>query len=108
MLVFQLSGLVHVVGDIAAGISVKNSGVMRWFSIQALGFVIEDGVAALWRALTGRRDDEGKLWQKIIGFLWVLAWMTWTMPVWTYPISKESKGEGILPFSMIRAVVGKT
>lgn len=107
MLVFQFSGLVHVVGDVAAGNDIKSAGAMRWFSMQALGFMIEDGVAALWRTVSGRRDDEGKLWQKVLGFLWVITWMVWSMPVWTYPISRASQGEGILPFSIIQVLSGK-
>src|SRR3954462_8118006 len=88
MLVFQFSGLVHVVGDVAAGNDIKSAGAMQWFSMQALGFMIEDGGAALWRTVSGRRDDEGKLWQKGLGFFWVVTWMVWSMPVWTYPISR--------------------
>lgn len=101
MLVFQLSGLIHIVGDVASGLDVKDSGVMHWFSVQALGFAIEDSIAWLWTRATGRLADEGKLWQKVLGFVWVVGWFIWTMPVWTYPISRKSKGEGILPFTFI-------
>ncbi|KAF2499988.1 hypothetical protein BU16DRAFT_578028 [Lophium mytilinum] len=98
MLVFQLSGLIHVVGDVAAGVPMRESGVREWFSVQALGLPIEDLVAAM----TGTsKNEDGKLWQKIVGFIWVCAWMVWTMPVWTYPISRMSPGEGVLPFSLI-------
>lgn len=107
MLVFQLSGIVHIVGDVAAGVSVRDSGVMQWFSIQALGFIIEDTFIALYRKITGtkaRPDSKIPTWQKIFGFIWVCAWMVWTMPVWTYPISKESDGKGVLPFSFVQYV----
>jgi hypothetical protein len=107
MLVFQLSGLIHIIGDIAAGVPVRESGVMQWFSIQALGFLLEDSVVATWYKLTGVRVNERKLWQRVIGFVWVVGWMVWTMPVWTYPIARESKGEGILPFSMVRGLLAK-
>ncbi|KAF2106903.1 membrane bound O-acyl transferase family-domain-containing protein [Lophiotrema nucula] len=105
MVVFQLSGLVHIVGDVAAGVDIKDSGVMQWFSVQALGFAIEDSVSWLWRILTGRRDDEARTWQKGLGFIWVVACFVWTMPVWTFPISRVSEGEGILPFSLIQPFI---
>lgn len=101
ILVFQLSGLVHVVGDVAAGLRVKDSGVMQWFSMQALGFAIEDGAAALFGWITGQESNPDALWKKFVGFVWVCVWIVWSMPVWTYPISRASEGEGILPFSLI-------
>ena len=111
LVVFQLSGLVHIVGDLAAGIEVEDSGVLQWFSIQALGFAIEDGFSWIWKHMKGQKDEEdeeGRFWQKILGFMWVVGWFVWTMPVWTYPISRASQGEGILPFSIIQRFVSNS
>lgn len=104
MFVFQLSGVMHIVGDVAAGIPIHESGVMHWFSLQALGFVIEDTVAKLWHMMTGGRTNDGMGWQKIVGFVWVCTWMVWTLPVWTFPIARASKREGILPFPVLKLI----
>jgi hypothetical protein len=66
--------------------------------------VIEDCISWVWRTSTGRGGDGRALWQIVLGFTWVFAWFTWTMPVWTYPISRKSEGEGILPFSIISII----
>jgi hypothetical protein len=108
MLVFQLSGLLHLIGDVVAGVHWRNSGVMQWFSMQALGFVIEDSVITLYRKLTGstpRPSHQVPTWQKVIGFIWVCCWMAWTMPVWIYPISRASEGEGVLPFGIVEYIL---
>lgn len=45
------------------------------------------------------------LWLRIIGILWVILFMSWSMPVWLYPsmyreLGDPAKGNSILPFSV--------
>ncbi|ORY04455.1 membrane bound O-acyl transferase family-domain-containing protein [Clohesyomyces aquaticus] len=118
-IVFVLSGCMHLCADTAAGIPISESGVVRFFATQALGLVIEDFVQGAWRIV----EEEGgkswtlppiwrarwkapkksgvRWWQKGIGYVWVVAWLAWSMPVWTYPAARRSQGEGILPFSIL-------
>ncbi|KAH7115876.1 membrane bound O-acyl transferase family-domain-containing protein [Dendryphion nanum] len=108
LLVFGLSGLVHVVGDIASGMKFRETSVMHWFLIQALGFVLEDLFIAIYRKITGTRNRHPKnipTWQKAVGFAWVFSWMLWTLPAWNYPIARKSEGEGVLPFSIVEFLV---
>lgn len=45
------------------------------------------------------------LWLRITGIVWVILFMSWSMPVWLYPsmyreLGDPAKGNSILPFSV--------
>lgn len=45
------------------------------------------------------------LWLRIIGIVWVILFMSWSMPIWLYPsmyreLGDPAKGNSILPFSV--------
>ena len=68
---------------------------------------MEDSVTALYRLQTRgsiKSNGQPKLPMRILGYLWLVLWMAWSMPVWTYPVSRRDTGEGILPFSFLTAV----
>ena len=111
---FLLSGLMHVCGDMAAGIPFAVSGVVQFFAIQALGIMIEDAVQHMWGRASqssgsshdGKRkgakgEDGPELWKRVVGYVWVAVWMAWSVPVWSYPAARRSSGEGVLPMSLI-------
>jgi hypothetical protein len=112
VVVFVLSGAMHVCGEIAAGVSFSESGVIQFFATQALGFAIEDATLAMWSRVTAPWTNHHgahgtvRWWQKVFGFVWVIAWFAWSMPVWIYPASQRSNGEGLLPFSIIDSLKG--
>ncbi|KAF2009043.1 hypothetical protein BU24DRAFT_474509 [Aaosphaeria arxii CBS 175.79] len=99
IITFALSGAMHTCGELAAGITPAESGTIQFFTTQALGIVIEDIFSWAWKRFNG--NSEPRWYQKVMGFAWVVLWFTWSMPVWTYPASKRSQGESILPFSII-------
>ncbi|KAF2678011.1 hypothetical protein K458DRAFT_481085 [Lentithecium fluviatile CBS 122367] len=101
VVVFPLSGAMHICGELTAGIPLSESGVVQFFTTQALGLLLEDAVVGGWRLVVGRSDCEAQWWKKVFGFVWVVTWLAWSMPVWTYPASRRSQGEGILPFSIV-------
>jgi hypothetical protein len=101
VVVFALSGAMHIFGELTAGIPRSESGVVQFFTTQALGLLIEDSVSSAWRRAAGRNKREPHWWEKAVGFIWVVVWLAWSMPVWTYPASRRSQGEGILPFSIV-------
>lgn len=93
--------------------SPKQLNVLHFFITQALGVVIEDLVRLAFLKATGK-EDEGKkksrppsLANRIIGYLWVAAFMTWSGPVWLYPQASKPVSPGtnssFLPYSIIKA-----
>ncbi|KAL8822087.1 MAG: hypothetical protein Q9191_007170 [Dirinaria sp. TL-2023a] len=119
-LTFWLSGVVHLCGDLAAGLPWEESGAMWFFCVQAFGIALEDGVQAAYRAIIGSGDgnanadnkadavnkEKGKArpsaWKCVIGYIWVACWMAWSVPVYVYPAARRSRGEGLLPVSLIK------
>lgn len=52
-----------------------------------------------------QRQIRPALWLRIIGVVWVISFLTWSMPVWLYPsmyreLGDPAKGNSILPFSV--------
>jgi Membrane bound O-acyl transferase family len=110
---FFVSGLLHLVVDLALGMSFSESGSVRFFCTQALGIAIEDSVQAIYRARSGGRSRmsiQTQAWAKSIGYVWVVAFLAWSTPVWVYPAIRMNKGEAddrILPFSLLRLLLGR-
>lgn len=103
--VFILSGAMHVCGEVTAGVPIWEGGAVQFFAMQALGLAVEDSIVAIWQRVgpkkTGGKGHQMQWWQRVVGYVWVVAWMAWSMPVWTYPASRRSQGEGMLPFSIV-------
>jgi len=109
---FALSGVMHSCAGIAAGMSPKQLNVLHFFITQALGVVVEDLVRL---AFSKAKSQEGKkekigppsLANRVIGYLWVAAFMTWSGPVWLYPQASRPAPPGtntsFLPYSIIKA-----
>ncbi len=103
-LTFWLSGVLHLSGELATGLPWYESGVVRFFYTQTLGILIEDGVQATYRAITGGVRDskaEPALWKRIAGWIWVASWISWSLPVNSYPMARRDTGQGLLPFSIV-------
>jgi len=54
---------------------------IRFFLLQAAGITLEDAVIALGSRLGYKESNAFKL----IGFAWVFAWFTFSMPIWLDP-----------------------
>ena len=72
--------------------------------MQAIGIMMEDAVQAIYRWYHGQKRTTAspRGWKRAFGFVWLLLWLIWTTPVWTYPVAQRSSGEGILPVSLLR------
>lgn len=95
-------------GEVAAGLPWHKSGALLFFCNQTVGIMLEDVAQAVYDSSVGRKAEVKKrprLWKRVLGYAWVLAWMAWSMPVWTYPVSERSKGEGVLPFRIMERVL---
>ena len=86
LLCFFLSGVVHLLVDLANDLTYAQSGATRFFTTQALGIMVEDGVQEVCKF-------EGR-WKRVVGFLWVWAFLAWTSPCWMFaPIVARASGE---------------
>ncbi|KAF9557955.1 hypothetical protein CPC08DRAFT_28012 [Agrocybe pediades] len=101
--VFFLTGLIHYIGDAVwmqnLNLFDKNGpGAMHFYMLQPVGILLEDCVSSLFRRLTNKEpasnlnaDRHRHLtgppsWlARVIGYLWVVTWISLTLPLWTYP-----------------------
>lgn len=109
-IVFAISGLFHAGIDMLV-LSVADSGSVRFFCTQALGIMVEDGVQEVWRRLAGDSSGQTTLWKRVVGFLWLCAFMAWSTPVWVYPyvVKQGMSAPGAdpnLPLSLAARVLG--
>ncbi|EGD94268.1 hypothetical protein TESG_01789 [Trichophyton tonsurans CBS 112818] len=96
---FLVSGLLHLPIDTMQGIPLQESTIVTFFSVQALGILIEDALCGIYRWITtgsfsrqAARSVEKKepaLWMKLAGFLWMVCWAMWCMPPWIFPIIRK-------------------
>ncbi|KAH0562493.1 hypothetical protein GP486_002814 [Trichoglossum hirsutum] len=73
---FAISGLIHAGGATMA--IYHDMGTLRFFILQALAITTEDIVIAVAKKLGFRAGLFGKL----VGYLWVAAWMAWSGDHW--------------------------
>ena len=98
-MVFTVSGIFHLLSDISQGIPKDESGAMQFFGMQTLGIMFEDAVQALFIRVRGSENAIGsRLIGRVAGYLWVVAWLSWTSPIWIYPIMSRDTGTPIVPF----------
>ena len=97
-LVFGISAAFHTSNDITMGIPPAESVEHEFFLMQAVGITLEDFAGWLYRVVrprpqpnrrdekTGRDGVEERVesWQKLMGYLWVIAWFVFTTPRWSY------------------------
>jgi hypothetical protein len=122
---FGISGALHAMAETTRGISLKDQGAVRFFCTQTLGIMIEDGFQELWRRLFGNAESDERvngsksgpegskyarpaLWKRVVGFLWLWAFMAWTTPSWIYPkmAQKMLVLERAFPWSLAEKVLG--
>ncbi|KAF7430888.1 hypothetical protein PC9H_006603 [Pleurotus ostreatus] len=97
---FFVSALIHAGGDYAClrGSSVVKTnyfgggGSIPFFLLQALAIHVESMVIAGFRRMErawfnqGMKEIRGRKALKLIGYLWVWVWMTWTVPIALGPL----------------------
>ncbi|KAJ3562768.1 hypothetical protein NPX13_g8442 [Xylaria arbuscula] len=97
ILAFFISALIHYRSDVAMGVPVADSGTLRFFLLQGVFIVLEDGVSILLRdVLVTRRFD------RLVGYLWVIFFLVWSTPTWSYPQQRlEVDAADLLPFHFL-------
>jgi hypothetical protein len=91
----------HMLDDLAAGVSYHNSGAIRFFMTQAVGLIIEDCFVRLYD-LTFPNIKLPKVLARVVGFIWVSVFLAWSVPAYIYPMMwRANKGlpDSTIPFS---------
>jgi hypothetical protein len=103
-LVFLFSGILHILGDTVKGIPLEESGALSFFLSFVFGYMIEDGVQALWKRTQGTQITAGPppLWQRSIGFCWVMGWLAVTSDLYFGPtMGRPERHMELVPFSAL-------
>lgn len=66
---------------------------------------LKNGAAAANLIARHKPRSRPALWLRIIGMVWVISFLSWSMPVWLYPsmyreLGDPAKGNSVLPFSV--------
>ncbi|KAF2499668.1 hypothetical protein BU16DRAFT_279495 [Lophium mytilinum] len=98
---FMSSGIMHLLDDLSSGVSVHDSGAMRFFVAQALGMIIEDSITRVYGSLP-KRAKLSRLLERVVGFIWVALFLTWSVPAYMYPMMWRGNlglNDSTIPFS---------
>jgi hypothetical protein len=110
---FLLSGIIHVSGDMGAGLPLRESGSLYFFCTQAAGIMLEDTVQGEYESLSGRSEGNRRKgpsrWARLLGWTWVVLFLSWSTPMWVFPVMHFNvtmgRHDSILPFSPIAGVM---
>jgi hypothetical protein len=101
LIAFMSSGIMHLVDDLAAGVSFRDSGAIRFFMTQALGLILEDCAVRLYYHAPSSMRLSSRL-AKLLGFIWVSVFLTWSVPAYMYPMmwrANQGLQDSTIPFS---------
>ncbi|KAL6229111.1 hypothetical protein BDW75DRAFT_246033 [Aspergillus navahoensis] len=89
---FVESGVIHSACDMGFGIPFGKSGGLAFFALQILGLLLE----SLFQSIAARMGFRtvGRL-SRVIGYVWVCAFMLWTTPLWVNPILVSLASDGV-------------
>lgn len=98
IITFALSGVMHSCAGIAAGMLPKQLNMVQFLITQALGVVVGDLIWLVFSKIKGEKNREKteppSLMRKIIGYIWVAAFMTGSGSVWLHPQASRSTSPG--------------
>ncbi|KAI9723913.1 MAG: hypothetical protein M1828_004032 [Chrysothrix sp. TS-e1954] len=110
-LTFIVSGLMHMVIYSAVNQCISDAIGFRFFLMQPCGIVVEDAVQGIWRqlqstggGLNSRKAEQIPRWHRLVGYTWIVLFLTWTTPSWVYPVilqTIEVEHIPFLPFSVV-------
>ncbi|KAL4902146.1 membrane bound O-acyl transferase family-domain-containing protein [Aspergillus multicolor] len=89
---FVGSGIVHAACDMGFGIPFERSGGVAYFSLQILGLVLE----SVFQNMIARFGlSANGLFARVVGYIWVCAFLLWSTPVWINPILVNIVKDGV-------------
>lgn len=104
--IFFISGCWHILTDLGSNLPPSQSGALRFFCTQALGIMLEDGAQEFYRRLASKRQSlKADILRKCVGYVWVLAFLSWSTACWQYPAIRIAKREDtVLGWSDLRSL----
>ena len=94
---FFISGLIHYAGDYAV-LGHWSGGALICFLSQAVAITFEDAVIAIASKFGFAQPTPMK---KLFGYIWVAAWFTYSLPIWSGPHLTAGFIEDDIQFSPI-------
>ncbi|KAJ6068824.1 hypothetical protein N7499_010711 [Penicillium canescens] len=101
-IVFFFSGLLHLLVDILGCVPAQESGSMFFFLSFVLGFMIEDGVKAMWKSMYPQAKESAgppPLWQRALGFVWVMVWIGVVSTAYFVPMQRPESRALLVPLT---------
>lgn len=106
LIVFFISGIFHAL-PLRVMLGDEHRLPLRtvfFFSSQAVAILIEEAVIGFYRRAVGG-SFELRLWHRCVGFLWVGAWLYWSLPFFLDDMFASGMMDAsTIPFSVARAV----
>ncbi|KAJ6002502.1 hypothetical protein N7451_005049 [Penicillium sp. IBT 35674x] len=84
-LVILGSGALHLATDIVMGLPFQCSGAILFFTSFVPGYMIEDGVQALYKRIKGTDAKSGSKSKRFIGYRWVALWLGISSTAYLFP-----------------------
>ncbi|ORY62093.1 membrane bound O-acyl transferase family-domain-containing protein [Pseudomassariella vexata] len=106
---FQVSAVIHIFTDVGLGVLASERGAYWFFTIQPFGIIFETAAKAIYhRHLPLKLNPVA---ESVLGYTWVLAFLTWSAPTWAYPIMRQvGKGDRdpMVPLSVIQWILSRS
>ena len=104
---FLVSGLLHYGGDVLLLQTSTTTGAIQFFLLQATAIIFETTIFTLARGagLIGSGSNSVYLMVlRLLGYLWVVVWLAFSLPVWIDPLYRYGFTDSIPTFSPIEWV----
>lgn len=95
-----MSAVFHHIADVTAGIASSNAGSAKFFLLQPLGIILEDGT----RALLASRVHSARV-RRIIGYVWVAVWLVCSSPTGLYASATHGPKQDVMLVVRLKDVV---
>jgi hypothetical protein len=97
LLAFLTSGVMHHCMQYIYRFSAEDSfAVEKLYAMQAFGIMFEDAVQAMTAHV-----PVSKSVRRAVGYCWVLAFMSWSTPIMSYPALRGGDPGQMVPFSVV-------
>ncbi|CAG7993363.1 unnamed protein product [Penicillium salamii] len=85
ILAFAISAIIHIFMDLSRAIPLHQGGSIPFFALNTMGIMIEDLIVHVAAKVIGTKYA---WWKRMVGYIWVIAWLFTTMSMYYYPIGR--------------------